>query len=586
MTSRYRIVSLMALAAILSSCGWVDSGVGGNIPPRSADDSYSVKEGDTLEITTYKDGVLGNDKDGGLRQLTARLVEGKGPRYAVEDGFVFNSDGTFTYVHSGEEPPEPSNVDGVQRRCDFFTYIANDGVADGEPKDVCIEIQGVNDPPRIIGWKNPPMTTPEDTPLAITQADLVIEDPDNPPEERTLKLQEGKRYSLEKNRIKPDANYFGDLTVGVVVSDGKAESEPVPLTVTVISQNDPTVITQKTDPIKIKEDEPLPISFADIDIFDPDVTPPYDDDFELAVVEETGRPYTVSRDPQGGFIVQPRKDLNRLDVDLAQDGGLLKVKLTLEDNDGNVYGKDLNVEIEPVNDAPTITGTPATSVAEDSSYTFTPTASDVDPGDTLTFSIGNKPSWANFSPATGTLSGTPANGDVGTTTGIVITVTDSAGVSASLQPFDITVTNVNDPPTISGTPDTTVAEDSPYTFTPTASDVDPGDTLTFSIGNKPSWANFSSATGTLSGTPTNDDVGTTTGIVITVTDSAGVSASLQPFDITVTNVNDPPTITSTPLTTATEGTAYTYNVTATDPDSGDALTITALTKPNWLVLTA
>ena len=38
-------------------------------------------------------------------------------------------------------------------------------------------------------------------------------------------------------------------------------------------------------------------------------------------------------------------------------------------------------------------------------------------------------------------------------------------------------------------------------FVPTASDVDAGDALTYSITNQPSWASFSTSTGELSGTP-------------------------------------------------------------------------------------
>ena len=49
--------------------------------------------------------------------------------------------------------------------------------------------------------------------------------------------------------------------------------------------------------------------------------------------------------------------------------------------------------------------------------------------------------------------------------------------------------------------------------------------------------------------------------------------------------NDPPQFTSTPVTTATENVLYTYNITASDPDTGDTLTITATTSPAWLTLT-
>jgi fibronectin-binding autotransporter adhesin len=236
------------------------------------------------------------------------------------------------------------------------------------------------------------------------------------------------------------------------------------------------------------------------------------------------------------------------------------------------------------NSYPTITGDPETSVDQDQPYSFTPTASDVDLGDTLTFSIENKPDWASFDTDTGALTGTPTNDDVGTTTGIVISVSDGT-LTASLPAFDLEVVNVNDAPEISGTPATNVDQGQLYSFTPTASDVDAGDTLEFSIVNKPVWANFNTATGELSGTPGNEHVGTTNGIVITVSDGTD-SVSLSSFNLTVVNVNDAPIINSTPILTATQDTAYSYILTISDIDAGDTLTLSGQTVPAWLTFSA
>ncbi|NQY37986.1 MAG: hypothetical protein HRT37_24165 [Alteromonadaceae bacterium] len=95
------------------------------------------------------------------------------------------------------------------------------------------------------------------------------------------------------------------------------------------------------------------------------------------------------------------------------------------------------------NAAPTISGTPATSIVQDVVYSFIPAAFD-DENDALTFSIVNKPTWASFSTTTGALTGSPTNVDVGTTTtGIVITVTDTSNASNSLGGFNLTVININ-----------------------------------------------------------------------------------------------------------------------------------------------
>ncbi|MCC2608077.1 FG-GAP-like repeat-containing protein [Planctobacterium marinum] len=181
------------------------------------------------------------------------------------------------------------------------------------------------------------------------------------------------------------------------------------------------------------------------------------------------------------------------------------------------------------NNPPTISGTPDSSAQQNSLYSFTPSASDAD-DDSLTFSIENRPGWASFSSETGTLSGTPDNDDVGTYSNIMISVSDGTE-SAALSAFSITVVDVNDAPEISGSPDTLVRANNSYQFTPQASDPD-GDSLTFSIANKPLWASFNTSTGTLSGIPDNSDTGIYSGIVISVSDGA-LSDSLPSFSITV-----------------------------------------------------
>ncbi len=97
-------------------------------------------------------------------------------------------------------------------------------------------------------------------------------------------------------------------------------------------------------------------------------------------------------------------------------------------------------EPSPGNDAPTISGSPATSVSVGNSYAFTPTATDPN-DDRLTFNISNRPSWATFDTSTGRLSGTPTSAQVGTYSNIVIRVSDGRS-TVSLPAFTITVSDV------------------------------------------------------------------------------------------------------------------------------------------------
>jgi len=89
------------------------------------------------------------------------------------------------------------------------------------------------------------------------------------------------------------------------------------------------------------------------------------------------------------------------------------------------------------NRAPTIAGQPAASTKYDERYEFKPKAADAD-GDTLTFSVQNKPSWANFSSSTGMITGRPTMADLGTYDGITVSVSDGTS-SAKLPPFSVTV---------------------------------------------------------------------------------------------------------------------------------------------------
>jgi len=234
------------------------------------------------------------------------------------------------------------------------------------------------------------------------------------------------------------------------------------------------------------------------------------------------------------------------------------------------------------NTAPVISGTPPTAVAVGDSYYYKPNASDAN-GDSLRFSIQNKPRWATFETKTGVLRGAPKSNHIGKYPNIKITVSDGRGGTDNLPLFTITVTSSssstgNRAPTISGTPATSVGVGQTYSFQPSAADAD-GDTLAFTIQNKPSWATFSATTGRLSGTPTA--TGSFSNIVIRVSDGS-LSDGLPAFAISVTSApsNSTPTISGSPATTVTTGLAYSFQPSATDAD-GDVLTFSIQNRPSW-----
>ncbi len=241
---------------------------------------------------------------------------------------------------------------------------------------------------------------------------------------------------------------------------------------------------------------------------------------------------------------------------------------------------------EVINFAPQFTSVPIASVNEDSQYSYTLTASDENEWNTLIYELIEKPAWLNFDANTGIFSGIPANEDVGIHN-VSVKVTD--GLDESIQTFTVTVNNVNDAPVFTSIPAETATEDSEYTYIITATDEDPtNDTLTLSAVDIPAWLNFDAGTGTLSGTPLNEDVGTYN-VKLRVND--GTVDVDQNFTITVQNTNDAPSLNEDlEDQNILAGTDFSYTFAKacfTDIDAGDTLYYSAYLSdgsglPDWL----
>lgn len=124
-----------------------------------------------------------------------------------------------------------------------------------------------------------------------------------------------------------------------------------------------------------------------------------------------------------------------------------------------------------------------------------------------------------------------------------------------------------------------------YSYVIKAVDVD-GDPLTISVPTKPSWMSYNATNKTLSGTPTNAEIGTYN-VEINVTDGKVVGGITKAFTVTVNNVNDAPAITSTAVTAVDEDAPYSYTVTYQDIDlsvtgANELVTLSVVNKPSWL----
>lgn len=273
----------------------------------------------------------------------------------------------------------------------------------------------------------------------------------------------------------------------------------------------------------------------------------YDPDGTAVKFWIANRPYWCSFDPATGRL-----------WGTAKAAGTFS-NITIYANSGGQNSKSLPAFSIAVggstSGAPTISGTPSKTATVGTAYRFQPTAKDPN-GDKLTFSIANRPNWATFSTTTGLLSGTPTAANVGTFSSVSIKVTDGK-TTVSLPTFSVTVSQTTSgAPTIAGTPASSVVVGNTYRFQPTAKDPN-GDTLGFSIVNRPAWATFSTATGVLTGTPTLANVGTFSNVTIRVSDGK-TTTSLAPFAITVAQSSSgTASLSWTPPTRNTNGTSLT-----------------------------
>ena len=265
----------------------------------------------------------------------------------------------------------------------------------------------------------------------------------------------------------------------------------------------------------------------------------------------------------------------------------------------------ITVTVTDVNEAPSITSdgggaTAAVNAAENQTAVTTVTATDPD-ADTVTFSITGGEDQGDFSivPATGVLTFSSApdfeNPTDGATSGsntyiVQVTATDNgAGTLTDVQTITVTVTDANDPPVITSdgggaTAAVNAAENQTAVTTVTATDPEAG-TVTFSITGGEDQGDFSivPATGVLTfssapdfETPTDGATSGSNTYIVQVTatdDGAGTLTDVQTITVTVTDVNEAPSITSdgggaTAAVNAAENQTAVTTVTATDPEAG------------------
>ncbi|NBO39039.1 tandem-95 repeat protein, partial [bacterium] len=401
--------------------------------------------------------------------------------------------------------------------------------------------------------------------------------------------------------LTPAANLYGESNITVRVTDGQLTADRV-FKLTVKSVNDEPTIGSISAQITA-EDTAKVINFT---INDPDG--PLNCETALTAISvdttkvvTTGSPAPVTFSgtyPNCSATVNPVPNANGTTL------------LTFLIDDGQLTGsRTFPFTISPVNDAPTLTNPGALTTQEDVPVTFTVNIADVDNSLTCASSLTVTSDNQNVLADSG-ISKTQGSTVAGTTTcsvtlapvanasgtaNISMSVTDNIAAPVTTS-FQLTVTAVNDTPTISAITDKSINEDEVLTLTgiaiadvestlscATALSATSSNTQLIPVANIVFGSNANGCTATI--TPVADANGTS---LIKFRVSDGNSYSESAFNVTVGDVNDPPTLSTFSNVTLTQNQgASTINFTLNDVDSSAVAcssTYVTLTSSNTALL--
>ena len=422
----------------------------------------AVVEGESIDLV-----LVGSDAE--LDPLTFTVVDA--PTQGVLSGDAPN----LTYT-ANRQP-----TDGFVGE-DQFTYIVNDGKVDSvEAATVTVTIAEVNTAPTAFtvdpaGPLSVEMTDPA-TPITFS---FVADDEDGDSVTFVLTtdpLTGDVVINGATATYTPAATETTVETIGFAAFDSVDQGEEIAVTVEIVVPNILPVATSQD--VAVNEDEPLTITLSGVDPDGDDALLTYAVATQPALgelaVDGQNVTYTPFRQPTATFV----------DAD----------EFTFTVNDGEADGDPatVSITITDVNDPPVMGAVDLGDVVEGETATATLTAVDID-GDPFSFVLVTEPTRGSVtidaSTATYVSARQPIAGFEGVDSFSIAAVDDAAARSEALV-VTATITERNDPPTVSAEP-ATVPEDGVVVVPLTGQDPD-GDPVTFLVSDAPAHGQVSLA---------------------------------------------------------------------------------------------
>ena len=506
----------------------VDDGHGGTATAVISVKVAAVNDAPTITATK----LAGNEDEAITGAVVGADVDGDVLTYAIGNA---PKNGTAAVDAKGQITFQPkANFNGADR----FTVVVRDAAGASASAVVEVSVVAVNDAPvaRAVS-----ASTAEEAAI-----DVVVEASDVDGDTLAFKVDavDNAAVSIDARgrlKITPAKDFNGQLSLAVVVDDGRGGNVTVPVSVRVTPVND----APQAQPAKLdtSEDKAGSVAIVASDIDGDKLA------FSIVTAPKNGR---ASIDNRGQLTFTPTADFNGRD----------SVVVAASDSAGAGANAVVEIVVAAVNDAPVVA---ALKLATDEER---PTSARLDTrdidGDTLAFAIKEAPKKGTATvDAKGTVSYVPTKNENGADRFTVI-VTDGKGGSVD-GVVDVVIAPVNDRPEAENV-SLTVDEDGVLKATLSASDVD-GDAVRFILFAPPRNGRADlTRGGALTYTPPRDWHGTDK-LVIEVEDGkAWVRADVT---LVVTPVNDAPVTQPLSLTTD-EDRAVKGNVVARDID-GDKL---------------
>lgn len=564
---RFRFL-LASLALLYSACGEAVVGTSpfANTPPTVDPIADVVTDEDVPATITV---TMTDAEDVNVLVLSA---DSDNPALIDASGFTFGGSGgsrTFTLTPKQDQSGTATIT---------LTVTDNDTFVPPVVLTFTFTVNAVNDPPVFAGLAD--VTVDEDGTVATTS--FSVSDVDTPLASVTVSVANDNAALMPSANLTmtgPGTYTYGGTLVpdgnGVVTltfsADDGTDIGTFPVVITVNAVNDAPTIGAVAD-LAIDEDVASgPIAFTVADVDDAAGT--------LTLTATSSDPTVI---PVANVTFGGSAGARTFDVISAQDAfGSSTITITV--SDGRLTATEtFVVTVNPVNDAPVIAALADVTTDEDvNPPTVAITISDVDDpvGSLVLTGTSSDPAVVAaaglaFAGTTGsrTLDVTLVPNGAGATL-VTVTVTDPSGLTAQAS-YTLTVTALNDVPTITAIADQTTNEDTAIvglSFTVADVETAAGSLLVTATSSDPSVVadadlllGGAGGARTLTIAPRLNASGTTT-VTLTVTD--GTDSSSVSFVVTVVAVNDAPTITAIANDAVEEDTpsvSYTFSIADVD----------------------